>query len=79
LHRFERIKIDRRGKRFARHFDLLDTVQAKEALLLSQVTVANGVPEPRMIHNAVGSKHALRHLRMCRAILEAHTLSGLDR
>src|SRR5712691_8974433 len=73
LHRFERIKVDRRGKRFARHFNLLDTVQAKEALSLSQVTVTYGVPEPRVINNAVGIIHAFRHIRARRAILEEHT------
>src|SRR5262249_41967233 len=36
LDRFECIKVDGRRKRLARRFDLLDTVQTKEALSLSQ-------------------------------------------
>jgi hypothetical protein len=40
----------------------LDPIQAKEALFLAQMTIANRVPDPFMSNHAIGIKEALRHL-----------------
>src|SRR5689334_4626763 len=44
LHLLERGKIGNWGKRFAHHLNVSDAIQAKEALTLSQVAVADGIP-----------------------------------
>jgi len=48
VYRFKRMEVCWRSKWIVGALDLLDTVQTKEALCLSQVTVANCVPDALM-------------------------------
>ncbi len=78
MHRFERIKVDRRGKGFAGRFDLLDAIQAKETLPLSQMTVANRVPGSLVIDDAIRIEYAFGDLRTGRMVVQSHTPPGLE-
>lgn len=60
LHRFQRGKVNARRKRFTGPLDMRDTIQAKQALSLPQVAVADGVPEPLVIGDTIGIERPLR-------------------
>src|SRR5215472_9731088 len=78
LHRFERIEVDWRGKGVAGHFDLLDTIQAKQTLPLAQMAVANRVPDSLMRDDSIRIEHTFRILSMGRTILQSHTPPSLE-
>ncbi len=78
LYRLKRMKVCGTRKRLAHYLDMLNAIQAKEALSLSQVTVADGVPEPLVRDNTVGIKHSLCYLRTRGVIAKSYTPPSLD-
>src|SRR5215469_13478929 len=73
LHRLERIEVGWRGKGVASHFDLLNTIQAKQTLPVPQMTVANRVPDSLMRDDPIRIEHTFCILSLGRTVLQAHT------